>query len=296
MSQDEAEAVLAKVRGTDARELVALADGWPALIGLAAMADDVEMPEEAVPEAIYAYFAEELYRTASPDIQRGLRRLSLASSVTPEVADALLGSDTDAVISDGLRLGFLSTAALGRFDFHPLVRSFLEVKFSDDRDDATTELVLRVARALFKRREWDDAFSLIEKFPTMGLLVELLEASLQEMLAEGRLPTISRWVAAAATHRIDSAVVDLAEAELAFRSGEQARAEALALQASRRFEPSNTLAARALFLAGIAAHLRYRDESALEHFKRARVAVATDEEAVTAIWGEFLAALSLKIR
>ncbi len=294
MSQDEAEAVLAKVRTSDAREIVALADGWPALIGLAALADDVEIPEEAVPEAMYAYFAEELYRTAAPDVQKGLRRLSLASSVTPEVADALLGADTDAVLTDGLRLGFLSTAALGRFDLHPLVRSFLEAKFSEDRDDTTTEMVSRLARALLKRREWDDVFSLIEKYPSAELLVELFEAALPELLGDARLPTLARWVEAAAEQGTDSPVIDLAEAEIAFRNGEQARAEALALQASRRFEPLHRFASHAFHLAGLSAHLRYRDETALEHFGRAGVLASNEEDEREAIWGQFLAVLFLE--
>ncbi len=291
MGQDEAADVLVNLRGTEARELVALADGWPALIGLAALANDIELPEEAVPEAIYAYFAEELYRTAQPDIQKGLRHLSLASSVTPEVAGALLGDDMDAVLANGLRLGFFSDGGRSRFDLHPLVRSFLEAKFSENRDDTTDEMVFRLGRALIERGEWDDAFSLIQKFSSSRLLVELLEAALPQMLREVRLPTLSRWVKTAAADAADSAIVNLTEAELAFRDGDRVRAEAVALQASRRLEDAHPSMSRALCIAGFTAHLRYRDATALKHFDRAeQVAVSLDARREV-LWGRFVTTL-----
>ena len=53
MSQEEAEQVLADRRGSEASGLMALADGWPAVIGLAALTDEIELPDDGVPEALY---------------------------------------------------------------------------------------------------------------------------------------------------------------------------------------------------------------------------------------------------
>ncbi len=86
MSQEEAEEVLADRRGSEASGLVALADGWPAVIGLAALTDEIELPDEGVPEALYAYFAEELYQAADPELRWSLSQLSLSSTVAPAVA------------------------------------------------------------------------------------------------------------------------------------------------------------------------------------------------------------------
>ena len=75
MDHDEAASVLAHRKDAPAAGFVALAEGWPAVIGLAALTDEFELPEGALPDALYEYFAEELYQAASPEVQRGLCRL-----------------------------------------------------------------------------------------------------------------------------------------------------------------------------------------------------------------------------
>ena len=50
-------------RSTEAvRALVRQADGWPAVIGLAALSADLAFPEERASESLYRYFAEEVLR------------------------------------------------------------------------------------------------------------------------------------------------------------------------------------------------------------------------------------------
>ena len=55
--------------------LVALAEGWPAVIGLASL---VQAPALAsnndIPEALHSYFAEELYQEIEPELQWNLIR------------------------------------------------------------------------------------------------------------------------------------------------------------------------------------------------------------------------------
>ncbi len=81
MDHDEAAAVLAHRKDAPAAGLVALAEGWPAVIGLAALTDDLDLPEGSLPDALYEYFAEELYQAATPAAQEGLCRLALAPSL-----------------------------------------------------------------------------------------------------------------------------------------------------------------------------------------------------------------------
>src|SRR4029078_9430212 len=78
MDHDEAASVLSHRKDAPADGLVALAEGWPAVIGLAALSEEFELPDGSLPEALYEYFAEELYQAASPEVQRGLRLLSIA--------------------------------------------------------------------------------------------------------------------------------------------------------------------------------------------------------------------------
>lgn len=118
MRTDEAELVLSSRSREVAEGLLPLAEGWPALIALTNVAARTDMPAEVVPEDLYAFFAEELYLAARPDVQQGLRRLALAPYVTTDIAEAVLEDNADEVIAHGLELGFFSSHR-ERIEFHP---------------------------------------------------------------------------------------------------------------------------------------------------------------------------------
>ena len=70
MTTDEAALVLKGRSSEDVRALVEQAEGWPALIGLAALSATYEIPTERVSEALYRYFAEEVVRGEPPEVER----------------------------------------------------------------------------------------------------------------------------------------------------------------------------------------------------------------------------------
>ena len=76
MDHEEAAEVLAHRKDAPAAGLVALAGGWPAVIGLAALTEEFDLPDGSLPDSLYEFFAEELYQAASPEVQRGLCRLA----------------------------------------------------------------------------------------------------------------------------------------------------------------------------------------------------------------------------
>src|SRR6266705_569003 len=79
MTQDEAALVLKSARNEAVSGLVALAQGWPAVIGLAALtARSLNNLENQLPEALHSYFAEELYQALDERLRRALLGLSLA--------------------------------------------------------------------------------------------------------------------------------------------------------------------------------------------------------------------------
>jgi hypothetical protein len=135
---------------------------------------------------------------------------------------------------------------------------------------------------------------LIERFFDADLLVELFEAALPAMLLEARLPTVARWIECARENGVDAPVLDLAEGELAFREGDRARSEALALQASRRFTGDHALLSQAWALAGASAHRACRDTVALEYYGRAEETAASGADHIRAVWGRFLAMVGLE--
>jgi LuxR family maltose regulon positive regulatory protein len=290
MDHDEAASVLAHRKDAPAAGLVALAEGWPAVIGLAALTEEIELPEGTLPDALYEYFAEELYQAASPRAQRGLCRLSLAPSLNESVAEFLLGDEAGEVLAEGARLGFL-TARSGSLELHPLLRTFLDTKTRSQELD--TELGASLAHRVAQLGLWDDAFTLTKRFFTADLFVSIFERGFPTMLAEARLATLARWLELAYSKSVDAPVVDLGEAEIAFLKGDRQKSERLAIRASRGLGTSHRMLSRAFYIAGMSAHLEYQNERARAHYDRALSASKTVNERRDAIWGQLNVALDL---
>jgi LuxR family transcriptional regulator, maltose regulon positive regulatory protein len=291
MDHDEAASVLAHRKDAPAAGLVALAEGWPAVIGLAALTDDFELPEGSLPDALYDYFAEELYQAASLEVQRGLCKLALAPSLSYGVPELLLGDRVGAILAESLRLGFLTSPRPGTIDLHPLLRTFLDSRNRDSAANAS--LATNLARHLAARKKWDDAFILVERFFTEQIFEELLEGALSELLREARFPTLTLWLKLARSRKVDAAVVDFAEAEVAFRQALSQEAQHFATRAARRFPHGHPLISRAFYTAGSSAHMDYRNEEALELFGNARNTALDQACRRDAIWGQIMASVDL---
>jgi ATP/maltotriose-dependent transcriptional regulator MalT len=294
MDEEEARAVLSWRISTEAYALLALADGWPALLGLAALTSELVLPTTELPDALYSYFADELYHEAPADVRAGLRRLSLARIVTTDLAESLLGANAPTLIAEGLRLGFFVTVSPDRVELHPLLRSFLASRFIESRDDPDGSIVAGIARTLIESHSWDEAFELIARFFAEPLLLELIEAALPRMVDESRVPTLARWVQTAGSHRVDSPVIEFAEAEVALKRGDWRDAEALATQAAQRFPGGHPFTSKAHWIAGTSAHLLSRDDIAFNHFARATESAYTDVDRRHALWGRFMATAFLE--
>jgi ATP/maltotriose-dependent transcriptional regulator MalT len=293
MNEDEAQLVLTNRLATETEGLIALANGWPALIGLATLPDELAIPPDGVADELYGYFAEELYQALSQTTQRALRRLSLPAILTDEVARSLVGAQAQTLIDDALKLGFFSSWSHRHWEFHPLLRTFLASKFLDSDDDPDGSLVRGLVESEIARGEWDRAFDLIQRFFSSDLLIALFEAALIRMLDEARLPTLAKWMQLAVYHQVDCPVIDLAEAEVSFKTGDLQRAEAFATQAARHFDAHHPFKSQALSLAGASAHMMTREQVALHHFQQATQASHTDSDLRRAIWGCFSATTSL---
>jgi ATP/maltotriose-dependent transcriptional regulator MalT len=292
MDHEEAGAVLAHRKDAQAAGLVALAEGWPAVIGLAALTDEFELPEGSLPDSLYEYFAEELYQAASPEVQRGLCRLALAPSLGEGVAEFLLEQTAGEVLAEGVRLGFL-TARSGTLELHPLLRTFLDTKTREDigESEAAAE---RLARHLGKLELWDDAFTLVDRFFSQSLFITLLEGGFRATLAEARLATLARWLEIAHSRRVDAPIIDLAEAEIVFHQGQRQKAEALATRAARGLGEAHQMLSRAFYLAGMSAHLDYYNERARVHCDRALACATTLTDRRDAVWGQLNVSLDLE--
>jgi DNA-binding NarL/FixJ family response regulator len=292
MDHSEAAAVLAHRGDASAAGLVTLAEGWPAVIGLAALADDLDVPSGTLPQALYDFFAEELFHAAAPEVQQGLCKLSLAPTLSHGVMEFLLDRRASDVIAVGTRLGFLTQRGTA-LELHPLVRTFLEAKARDQLSTSATD-VEQLMHHLADAGRWDDAFALLGRFFSSSAFIQLLERRLRPMLAEARVATLIRWLHVARANRIDAPVVDLAEAEIAFYKGDRRNAEVLASRATRGFALGHPLSSRAFNLTGMSAHLDYFNDRAGAYFAQALATATTNADKREAVWGQLNVALDLE--
>jgi ATP/maltotriose-dependent transcriptional regulator MalT len=291
MTQDEATELLADREGVDASGILALAEGWPAVISLAALTQSTRIPEHAFSASLHEFFADELYQAAQPKTRGALLQLAVAPSITSDLVTSLFGSAGHVAINEGIQLGML-TQVRDSVEMHPLLRSFL-LSRTEDSGQSMVDVLARMIDHYVDTESWDNLFSLVETLRRPELISRLLRSALLPMLKQGRFATVSRWVAYAREQQVDDPAVDLAEAELGFRRGENPQAEVLALHAAGAMKNEDSLLSRAFFIAGEAAHLDHRDAEALGHFARAHDQAAHTEDAWRALWGQVLSAASL---
>jgi LuxR family maltose regulon positive regulatory protein len=121
MTHEEAARVLDGRSSEAVRALVAQAQGWPALIGLAALSSTAEVPSERVSEGLFRYFAEEVFREEPPELQRFMLLASIPATVSARLArDVLELDEPEALIDRLLDEGLLQASGGDEYAFHPL--------------------------------------------------------------------------------------------------------------------------------------------------------------------------------
>jgi LuxR family maltose regulon positive regulatory protein len=284
MTLEEATQVLES--GThDPAGLVALADGWPAVIGLAALLPGEVNPTSDVQSALFDYVAQELFDELAPDVQRHLVLLSLPSTLNPELVQAVIGEAAEVVLCSSINAGLITARDGPDLEIHPLCRAFLQQKVWDvgvgkNRLDA-------LAVCLIEASQWDDAFEVISRFALIDRIQLLIEGGLRRVLAEGRLAVVETWVAWADEQQVELPELALARAEIYFRRGAWELSESLAMTCARTVG-SRELAAQAHLCAGSAAHLMDAVDSAWEHYGEALKYDVPSDIRRRALWGRFV--------
>jgi LuxR family maltose regulon positive regulatory protein len=292
MSHDEATQVLRELDDAVATDLISLADGWPAVIALASFSGAPPRPSRpTLPPTLHSYIADELFASVEPSAHLDVAQLALIPTPTNRLARRLLGSEGGSVLAEALRVGFLTEEDGGTFSIHPLLRAFLRRKLSDLPPNQLEPVLARAVNLLIQERLWEGAYDVVLEFERPDLLEALLEASLYDLLDQGLLATVSKFIDFGRRGRSRAPVLDLAEAELAFRSGFHERARLLAAEASMGFESNRRFASKSLCLAGHCAYFADELSSADEHFRRARTLAQSCADERRAVWGLFLCAI-----
>jgi LuxR family maltose regulon positive regulatory protein len=293
MNTEEANVVMAS-RSSEASGLVALADGWPAVIGLAALAPSGIAPAERFPDELHDYFAAELFASLPNATQEGLCRLALVPVVTRTAAEVLIGPSAERVIEEAKGAGIFAVQRAHELTVHPLLRTFLIHKLRDSGQATLQAAVSRGVAVLAEADRWAEAFALIAEFARADLLDLLLVRAILPLTREGRLATLREWVEFAQSQNLASPFLDLAEAELSFRQGLHDRALSLADAAAKALDPGEPLASAAYYRAGQSSYLMDETASALEYFRKAHETAVEPSAARNALWGEFMVSLELE--
>jgi ATP/maltotriose-dependent transcriptional regulator MalT len=271
--------------------LIELTEGWPAGVALTAKAAcwaDPNSLEEAIrgkglEHAVFSYFAAEVWKTLTTEVQQFLTDTCCLEPVTPELAAAVTGSSQAERLLERLRAGdtFAIPDASGEaLRYHPLWRRFLQARvLQEEGAEAYRVLQNRSADALAACGQLSAA---IELYLTLGELqstLAVLEAHGTEALDECDDRLLMRWLEA-----LRSATEDelgwpaLVEGRRLSRGGHLGTARELlesagaALNANRR---GRYLAQRAL---AQHCYVTGRDEEAISHVKLALEAAADRRE------------------
>lgn len=97
MTHEEAAALLQEM-DSSASGLIALAEGWPAVVGLAALQSTLPKatPAGDLPETLYEFLADELYQRLERPVRDALCQIALARTTSRDAAIDLLGSESGA--------------------------------------------------------------------------------------------------------------------------------------------------------------------------------------------------------
>ena len=190
MTAEEVERVLEGARPRLASGLLALTQGWPAVIGLAGMTPDAREPDAELPDTLYDFFAEELFRALDPTVRTGLAILAEMPLVDRELAAAILGPErAQRVCSEALNQGILDERE-GYLHFHPLAAAFLDRRAGWNVKTQESEALTHARTHYFGRGELDAAFDLTDKVGAPMDVDQFVSDAMHKLLDSGRVPTL----------------------------------------------------------------------------------------------------------
>lgn len=296
MTNEEATRVLDDRPSEAVRALVVQAEGWPALIGLAALSASAALPEERVSDALFRYFAEEVFRREPQDVQRFMLLSSIPSAIDVRVSrDALGFSDPRVLLRQLTEQGTLQETDSGDLRFHPLLRDFLRRKLEMEEPDLFEQGTARIIEHARKNQHWSEAVELAIHTDRLRVAAEIVGEAAPSLLRAGRLETLDKWLAECGAEMLETPAAALAKSEALTRQGRLSAAASLADGTLRRLSAHDPWRSRACFLAGQAMHLLSDDQRALAYHMEAKRSARTPYDSASALWGCFLAASELEL-
>lgn len=294
MTTDEAVRLLDGHSTEAARALVAQADGWPALLGLAALCSSAEVPTERVSDELYRYFADEVFSRQPPEIQQFMLVSSVGSTIDPRTATEVLGLGDASGIIGRLEEEGLLTRGSPEQSFHPLLRAFLRHRLETEKPGLARSVGERLVDHSRTNGLWQEAFDVAVRMEWFERAAEVVGQASAELLAAGQLETLEKWLTLCGAAVPNCPEALLARAEVLLRTGRVTEAGSLAQSLAEDLADEDH-ASQAWCLAGKAMHLTSDEHRALEYHQRAIECARSDSERSESFWGAFLAAGELEL-
>jgi ATP/maltotriose-dependent transcriptional regulator MalT len=289
MDDTESEELVGRRGDPAVAAFLAQAQGWPAVLALAAGPIGPRLPSNhipTVPAELHRYLAEEVYQSVTPSLREQLVELALLPQMSREALETRFGRLSRTVLDAARELGFVSTG--DDLELHPLLREFLLSKLLDD-PHAETRVRYAVAACITAER-WGRALELVLRFNLLNLVEPLLESAYKPLLRDGRLGTLTQFANRLGSRPAFSAPgVELIDAEVALRDGAYALASDLAMRVRRKLPEQHALRSRASAIVGNCGFL-LADFASSEAAFAAALADALDErDEADALFGLALA-------
>jgi LuxR family maltose regulon positive regulatory protein len=281
MTVREAESVLGDRPVEAAQALTQRAQGWPALISLAALVAHAELPEERVSGALFRYVAEEVFGREPSEVQRFMLFASVPAHVDVRL---IAGFDVEAHESLlRLRNEGLLQAPHGDADrFHPLVREFLRQKLKTDEPRAFAAVARLSSLAARERRHWEEAFELAVESGDLDVAAAVVADASRELLNAGRIETVERWLEIFGDDR-DSRL-ELVRLQVLERRGGDLELRERASKLARALRPGDERVSDAWYYVASAEELLGNERGALQSGLRASATAETPKQRALALW------------
>jgi LuxR family maltose regulon positive regulatory protein len=285
MDDSEGRAALADVDPDAAQTVLTRAAGWPAAIGLAAVARK-DPGSGGFSSELYAYLAEELYGRLSRSAKAGLIALSQSPHITQSLVRGVMPRRGGSLLREAEANGFLARLPrTAEFGMHPLLRDFLDAKWPEAPQ--ARQIHRRLVEWLLDQHRWDDAFAALARHGDLDLLFALVSRSSIELLRLGRGRTLSAWVTSLKNAGYDDPLLTIIESELAFREGDYHRAATFAQDAVLALDDDDDIASRAWRNFAHASYFGEKPQAAFRQYLRAKHLARNDDDRADAVWGAF---------
>ncbi len=227
------------------RQAHAQTDGWAAgvVLLLERRHQELDAPEAAPPQALFDYFADEIFRHLDADTRRMLLESALLPAMRAATVVKLTGEPRSAaVLADLARRDYFTVRSARTettYQFHSLFRDFLlrEIKTTYPPDHLLA-VQCRAASLLEAEDRIEDAVELLRDAAAWDDLTRIIVTAAPSLAAQARLETLANWIGLLPANVSDNAWLLYWRAQCRLMNN-PAEAHALSEQAFAQFEQTD---------------------------------------------------------